>query len=473
MRARTSRSRRPRAGLVLCALFGAWGGACGGEAEPPQAHPFDGVNVLVTLFDAWAPGHVPAWGYERETMPFLGASAEEWVRCADVTAAAPYTLASVSSLFTGEPPDVHRVIHAGTALPDPLGTWAESFLAAGYTTHGISTNAHVHPRFGFDRGFERFEHVYPRVEEGEPHVVPDGMLREIEQFLDAEREAPFFAYWHFMPPHAPYAPPEPQRSSFAEHLADDRLGSIENLTPLTVPVREAGPQEQQSIVDLYDAGLLYVDAVIESLHADLEARGLLENTLWVLVSDHGEAFGQHGVFQHSRTLYQEMVQVPLYVRLPGGQRGGSVVEQALPLHGLYSSLHELFRLPGAPPSTPSFAGALLGQEEGSLGPIFSRTAGPGPLRSIRRGDLKLVHHTQNKRNELYDLARDPDERQDLAPRRAPAVQQLLADLERWKAAAEARAQRAQRVGLDPALAEALEAIGYGGEGEDAPSDEGD
>jgi len=463
-----------RATCVL--LIGALG-ACDGGADDGPAAPFAGKNVLVTLFDAWAPGHLQAWGYERSTMPFLEGSASEWVRCADVSAAAPYTLASVASLFTGEPPDVHRVIHAGTALPEGLATWAESFRAANYATHGISTNAHVNEAFGFDRGFEEFVSIKPRVEPGMQHVVPERMLSSIDAFMDEQRDQPFFAYWHFMPPHAPYAPPAEQRAVFAAHLEDDELGSIENLTPLTVPLREAAPAERQAIVDLYDAGLLYVDTVIEHMHAELSSRGLLEDTIWILLSDHGEAFGEHGVFQHSRTLYQEMVQVPLYVRLPGAARGGEVLRTPLALHGLYASLHELVGLPGAGPQSSSWAGLLLGEEAGPAEALVSRTAGPGPLRSIRRGGLKLVHSTQTKSFELYDLEADPGEQRDLAPRRRRAVEGLSEELSQWLAAAEARAQRARQVGVDPALQRALEAIGYGGEddgeGEDAPPGERD
>ncbi len=453
--------------LILAAL------ACG-PAPPPAPKSaaelrgaYAGTNVLVTLIDAAAAGHLASYGYERETTPFLDELAAESVRFADVTASAPYTLASVASLFTGEHSDVHRVLEAGDALPPGLPLLAERFARAGYATHAVSTNAHVHGRFGFDRGFETFVHVWPQLAAGAPHAVPPEALEALRAFLAASRAAPFFAYWHVMPPHAPYAPPPPHAEAFAAHVRDLSVGSIPHLTPLARGAYVPSADERRAIVDLYDSSLHYVDSVLRDVRGWLESEDLLDETIWIVTSDHGEAFGEHGVYQHAGTVYEEMVRVPLLIRLPGAHLGGTTIAAPAALVDLVPTLVELCDL-GAPAtlSGVSLVPALAGEQLTRRMPIVTRTAGPGPLTAIRLGDLKLIHGAQTGGLALYDLAADPHERRNLRASRQTDARELYEWLDLWWKRVRTRRDPANRVEVPREIEERLHELGYGGDDED-------
>lgn len=454
------------AGLLVAASAAP---ACGPAPSAPSTPGGElaGASVLVTLIDACAADHVSALGYERPTTPFLERLARESVVFADATSAAPYTLASVASLMTGEVVDRHGVTEPGDLLPADLALLAEAFRAAGYRTAAASTNMRVHARFGFDRGFDSFELVRPDVEKGGPHVVPPKVLAALARTLERGDGRPLFAYWHFMPPHAPYDPPEAQRRELAGGLPDARAGSIETLKPFTAGAARPSPELARAIVDLYDASVLYADSVLERVHGMLADSGRLDDTLWIVLSDHGEAFGQHGVWQHSGTVYEEMLRVPLLVRLPGGKGGGRVAAAPVSLADVFATLRELCALPApAPATSASFAALLLDPSAAAPErpvPLLARTAGPGPHRALRRGDLKLVHRAGEKRYELYDLAQDPEERRDLSRERPEVVEELAARLRDEVRAAERLRRRAERIELDEELRRELAGFGYVGD----------
>jgi len=444
-----------------------------------------GKHVLITLIDAAAIDHLSMYGYERDSTPFLAQLAEESLVFDDVTAPAPYTIASVASLMTGEAVDVHGVTEAGREVSAELPMLAERFAEAGYRTSGLSANAHIQRAFGFARGFESFDGYWPHIEV--EHRVPEAQARRARKVLEAAAEdpRPLFAYWHFLPPHAPYDPPALDRASFAGHLAGtplDEAGSLDNLMPLSYGARQPGEPEAQAIEDLYDASLRHVDAQLAEIAQALEDTGLADDTLWIVVSDHGEAFGQHGLWQHARTVYDEMVRVPLIIRLPKDLR------EHLPpgrrttpigLADLHPTLVELFGLGGGQPwSSASLVSALLADEEPGTEsldrpPVVTRTAGPAEHVAIREGDLKLIHRLTGfdeggKRKgegtwELYDLATDPGETQRLphsSPAHAGDFARMRKQLRLFREAARSRAKDAAEVEIDAATEAHLTDIGY-------------
>lgn len=471
MKSRTATERpapRPTraAALALGLSAAGWLSACAPQA--PTGAPAEGASVLVTLLDAGAPRRASAYGFDRPTTPFLETLASEGTRFDDASAAAPYTLASVASLFTGLSVDAHRVLQAGDTLPTDVPTLAESFEAGGYATFGLSSNAHIHRRFGFDRGFDPFEFHHARLDATPHHQVPDRLWSSLRAQLArvAAEERPFFGYVHLMPPHAPYDPPEAFRRRLAPEAEDALLGSMEHLTPLTLGLREAEAAEAERIARLYDAGFAYADAQLAELQGELLSRGLDDDLVWVVLSDHGEAFGEHGLFQHSGRVDEEMLRSLLLWRVPkaarrGPLRAGRAVDAPLSTAALGVTLLELVGLEALEPRTdrPRLASFLDRLDGGSGGPVVARTAGPGPTTSYRDGNWKLVHYGRSGRYELFDLDTDPGERRDLAERQADVVEQLQTALAEYR-----RVERpkggGRRVTLTPELREELEALGY-------------
>jgi len=462
--------------LLLCL-------ACGASSTEPKTAPLAGKNVLVILVDACATDHLGFMGYERNTTPYLGQLAEEGIVFEDVTSAAPYTIASVASLMTGEAVDLHGVTEAGDVVSDNLPMLAERFQEAGYQTAAFSANAHIQERFGFGRGFDEFHGYWPKLQE--THHVPEQQRKQAAAFLEraAKDPRPFFSYVHLLPPHAPYDPPMPARRRFAGYLANtdlDSAGALANLTPLSRAARVPGPAEDQAIRDLYDASLEHVDSVIHELTTKLDELELTDDTLIVILSDHGEAFGQHGLWQHARTVYQEMVRVPLVLKLPVGT---SLAPQAripepVALIDLNPTLIDLFALPGPRPfSATSLAGLLPGSRDTrptDRPPIVTRTAGPREHIAVREGHYKLTHQLAAPGSgapgiwQFFDLAEDPSENAPIAtadeaktPEQEAAYRRLRRALKALRADLKTRAQAANKVEVDQETESHLGDIGYG------------
>jgi arylsulfatase A-like enzyme len=239
----------------------------------------------------------------------------------------------VASLFTALVPYRHGIRYVNTLeLSDKLDTLAERMAEAGYFTGAISDNLLITPRNGFDQGFRTFlskpEHVAARKSAA---VTTDAMA-----WLEAHGECPFFLYLHFMDPHSDYRPPTPYRPRLPEDGPDIRRFVRQGRGGKTADLRQHNRNfrlsgaEQAHLLDLYDGEIAANDFQLGRLLAFLRQRGLADRTAVIFLADHGEEFDDHGKYSHATSLYEEMVHVPLIIRLPAGEPvAGPRVEHAL------------------------------------------------------------------------------------------------------------------------------------------------
>ena len=242
-----------------------------------------------------------------------------------------------------------------------------------------------------------------------------------------------------MDTHDPYLPPDPFRNKFSQvenpgGLINDRIGQGDP---------ELTPDQIQSEIDAYDGSIAYVDDAIGKLLAGLDELGQAENTLVIITSDHGEAFGDHGVFLHSHSLYREEIRVPLIMWQPGKLPAGTRVTQAVSNVSLPATLMDLVFSEGRLFSSPSLVKLIDTAEKGAPDeggdwpmPLSEMAQKPwAPQRApASSGDLKSLigtrwHYIEHEANgpELYDLVTDTAETNNLAGR--PEVQDVLAPLE--------------------------------------------
>ena len=284
------------------------GVSCGSPKPPP--------NVLLVSLDTVRADRLGAYGSKAGLTPALDALASESTVYARCIATAPWTVPSHASMFTGRFPFEHGAhsfeidtardnVHA---LSESHTTLAEVLNDGGYQTAGFVANAvYLHPRYGMAQGFARWD-LYR-----EPGV--DLNQRALQWLDDCEGERPFFLFVNYLDAHRPYNVAafdgEPEVPP-TEHpaLLLDRL--IE-----TVMVRGESPDELAAKVEAqYDRGVRHADRAVGELLAALRERGLLQNTLVVVTSDHGEYFGEHGLVEHSKDVYAEALEVPLIVKPP-------------------------------------------------------------------------------------------------------------------------------------------------------------
>lgn len=291
-------------------------------SPPPPARPAPARNVLVYLIDTLRADHLGCYGYHRPTSPHIDRFAAEATLFANAVAQSPWTRPSTASLFTGVWPRTHAANGRHDALPPEALTLAEILAARGYRTAGFVSNGNIARSLGFGQGFEKYR-LLPSRGNRAPHVNAEAF-----SWLDSlEGNSPFFLYLHTVEPHAIYDPPSPFRERFAPGV-EAWVGTRQVLKQLKKGEREATPALLKDLRALYDGEIAANDAAFGELVAGLQARGLWDDTVVVVLSDHGEEFHEHGGWEHGDKLFREVLEIPLILRLPGLGAGRTVARQA-------------------------------------------------------------------------------------------------------------------------------------------------
>ena len=326
-----------------------------GRSLPPVAS--GSPNVLLVVLDTVRADHVSAYGYSRATTPNLEQIARHGVLFEQAFSTSSWTLPAHASLLTGHEAHEHgaEIARYDGRFPTIEG----EFLRRGYRTGAFSANQFFFTRRnGFGVGFLHFqdifgsnldrfartyygrvlcERVVPRL--GYKNIVGRKSAAEVNQellgWVDQDRKRPFFAVLNYFDAHDPYRPPQPFRGRFSK-LPDP--GGILNELASRSTLKD--PRQVQGEMDAYDGAIAYMDDQLGSLFHALDERGLLQNTCILVLSDHGEYFGEHGLYAHPSGLYRMAIQVPLIFYWKG-------------------HLPEGLRLPGPPVSLRDVAATLM------------------------------------------------------------------------------------------------------------------
>jgi arylsulfatase A-like enzyme len=301
----------------------------------PKPAP-DSPNVVIIVVDTLRSDHLSTYGYSRLTTPTLTRLAHDGVLFENTFAPSSWTLPSHASLLTGRYPHEHRLESGGQVLDNKYPTLAEVLRDRGYRTGAFSGNNFWFCRhLGFGRGFAHFEDYFTSLADGLARTI---VGRDVERFIlhriglenvpgrrsaadintaalrwiDQDKSRPFFVFLNYFDVHDPYLPPQPYRSKFSK--IKNPGGIINSFVLRDYP--RLTPEELQSEIDAYDGGISYVDDQIAELILELNARGVMNHTLLVVTSDHGESFGEHGLLGHRDALYREVIEVPLIFYWP-------------------------------------------------------------------------------------------------------------------------------------------------------------
>ncbi len=468
--------RRPLAVLGALALAGL--PACSRDGDAPTRPP----NVLLISIDTLRADHVGAYGYGRDTSPNLDALAADGVRFEEAVAESSWTLPTHATMFTGLGQSVHGVGYGRSRLDGSVTTLAETLSAAGYRTKGVWTGPFLHSFFGLDQGFDEYlGFVGETCYDQEAFDVDDESSREeIKETHDASHrtitsadvtdealryfgevgevgDAPFFLFLHYFDVHADYIPAE------------------EFVAPFLADLPEATNEVEAKRNDLlarYDGEIRWTDHHVGRLLDGLAERGLADDTIVVVTSDHGEEFLEHGRYGHNATLYDEVLLVPLIVRPPdlADARRGAVVEATARHADLMPTILELADLEAPGPFTgSSLAAAIRGERTEPraavsrlrLGETYAWTA-------VRFHGKKLVRKELADGDDVavFDLETDPAERTPLAGDDAVTLLERFSEqleaIDAFEAGVRARLGLGEGgdVDLPPHLRRALEELGY-------------
>ncbi len=404
--------------------------------EPPKnrpdrsrsASPDTPPDIVVLVLDATRADHAGAsYGYARDTLGRLG----RWTRDAlvfdSVFAQAPYTSCSVPTMFTGVDFSSHGVIRNNDRLHDDEVTLAESLQAAGYLTIGFTATPNNSRHLGMAQGFDEFTQVWEGVDwltSIDPFFMAAKVATRIDQGLGND---PIFMMIHLVPPHSPYTPPEQFRVFSDPSYQGPADGSQSYLSSIRGRPEAVSEADLEALIALYDANLVYADTAADKILQALSAAGRFENAVLLVTADHGEAFFEHGEESHNSTVYDEMLQVPFMLRLPGGAKpSGLDVSRFASLEDLTPTL---LSLAGIAPGPRATGLDLLGDADREH--MLLRSADQQKITGFRLGRHKVIADRWGKIVELYDLSIDPGEKANLFIHR-PGTVSWLAD--EWRRA---------------------------------------
>jgi len=371
-------------------------------------------NVLLVIQDAARADASSCYGNPRRTTPALDRLARQGMQVVRATAQAPYTLSSTASLFTGLYPTTHQVLSLDDRLPARLPHLVESFQRESFVTACVSASPFTSAAYGMNRGFDYYIDNFKRSEffTG-PDVVRTASL--LHPYLAPREDGRdrFFFYVHFLEPHSPYEPPEPFRGQFTETPGPAGIdGSTKTLEALDLGRMEATAERVQQVEALYQGNLMFGDLQLARLLAGLRREGLLEKTLVIVTSDHGEAFNEHGRMLHNSTVHREMLQVPLVLNFPDRSVPHRRLHHQVETVDLNALLSDLFlgdpKQHGIPPEGTSFLPQLAGAppRPQRLGLALSAN---GEALGLTSGRFKLIQAADGLR--IYHRGTDPGEQQ--------------------------------------------------------------
>lgn len=409
------------------------------DAALPSASP-EAPNVLLITLDTVRAQSVSLCGYERRTTPELERWARRGVSFDRAIATASWTLPSHASMFTGRfPRDLfsnvpYLFVHMNASgMDDRYPTLAELLGRHGYRTSAFVANSIFCDRvYGLDRGFIHYDdykislqqvvksaHLSAALADALVKTRGDQLMlarksaadvnREFLRWLDNSGGRPFFSFLNYMDAHTPYDPPPP----FAGRFVTPGVRSA---------AREGEMRSAESLKDDYDCCIAALDHYIGLLFEELARRGVLDHTLVIVASDHGELIGDHELFNHGNTLYLQEIQVPLVIIEPGKVPAGVRVAASKPvsLRDLPATVCDLLGLAeGAP-----FPGVSLRRfwQGAPAEPVFSeldvKAAKPLRVRSVVDERFHYIEGRVEGSTEplrhLYDLQHDSAEEDDLA-----------------------------------------------------------
>lgn len=458
--------------LLALALQGGLWLAFRGPAEGTPKTP-----VIVLLVDALRADHLGSYGYGRDTSPAIDSLAADGVLFSQAIAPSTFTKTSIASLFTGRYPFQHGVYQGSsrenpeTFTSDLLSgdetTLAELLQSRGYLTTAWVQNSHLRDFMGFGQGFDAYYDQFGGIERIHRRVLP--------WLSGPGRRYGFFAYLHYIDLHDPYLPEPPYDRLFAtgdpDVYADVDLSQWgAYLAALRAGEISLTPEEMAELEGLYDGLIRHVDDQVARLLDRLRREGLYDKSLIILTSDHGDAFGEHGIISHSAAPYEELVHVPLIVKLPGQSAAGTVVARQVSLVDVLPTVAEVVgkelseRRPLAGCSLLALIpGAARAAAAGPRRPGCDRVVveiaedGAYPAIALRTEAWKYIHN-EKRDDELYDLRADPGETVNLITARPELAADFRAQVEQILEAR--KLLQVEQLQLDDRTIQELKALGY-------------
>ncbi len=429
-------------------------------------------DIIFIVIDILRADHLSTYGYPNKTSPKIDKIAEEGILFLNMFSQASWTKPSVATMLTSSFPSSHQVISHDKfkleILSEKIMTLPEVLQNNGYWTAGFVANPHLAPLYNFNQGFNEYQFLKPsplyRLAifkmlrfDLNIHFVSSFYRDAAElnhhafSWLNRQQRRPFFLYLHYMDPHSPYF----------VHPNHNLILNLRSLNDCDVSCSEEK-------IDLYDGEITYIDEHIGNLINILKKNRIYDNALIIITSDHGEEFQEHGGWSHGRTLYNEVIKIPLIVKLPLSKHAGMKSTNLVSTIDLAPFI--LKRAGVKVPSNMKGVSELIsGSEDFRKKKIISEhgpTTKEGvTIRSLTSYDWKMIETTEEinggmTKIELFNLYKDPFEKNDISSTNAEIVEEFLRELNNILKSAKEMSLTPETVSTDNAIREQLKSLGY-------------
>jgi choline-sulfatase len=374
-------------------------------------------NVIVYLVDTLRADRLAP--YNRKTRvqtPGLSRFVEGAAVLTNARSQENWTKPSVATLLSSLLPWEHDTYEDASVLPNSVQVLPELLQQQGYYTAGFIANGYVSDKFGFKRGWSTYRNY---IREGRRSVA-QAVASDVLDFLDQRpQNKPFFLYVHSIDTHVPYQPPRDYLELYDSSKSYEGPINFQKKSALLEEIKlgrlPVAPRDRERLLSLYDAAISYHDVYFNVIMNGLEQRGLDDDTMVIVTADHGEEFWDHGSVGHGHSLYDELLHVPLIMRVPGVTHAGDRVRSNVGLVDIAPTILEALGMD--PPETmtgqsflPELQGEVADAPRGTVAGFMDGS------RSMAVGRFKLVQHELTQQS-LYDTRADPEESRDVAAER--------------------------------------------------------
>lgn len=433
------------------------------------------TNVLLITIDSLRADFVGSVGEQKETpTPNLDKFAKESIIFKNAFSPGPYTTVAMPSFFTGKYPSRLNVIDfvdiPGVYIKDEE-TIASILLEEGYSTIGIHSNPFLSDIFNFHKGFEDFyddlflkglklpEKVkllinrIRRLVRTQPYLSAEGVNKKAIKKLKRTKK-PFFMWLHYMDPHGPYQ--SKKGFGYLNKIRGERLWRKASRNPGAITERE-----KNILVSDYKEEVEHLDKNLGEFFEWIEREGFLKDTIVVICSDHGDAFGEHGEFSHPHKLYDELIRVPLIVWHP--EYRGKVIEKEVSLVDVVPTILDILDINNEKRGFDGYSMVKLirGEESNFRGYIISESdLLPKYHGCIRTANWKLILNANDQKKMLYDLKEDETERQSCIKEYPEIAKDLEKKLLQHKEGSSAEIVKGDQKVMDEEIKQRLRDLGY-------------
>jgi len=443
-------------------------------------------NIIIITIDALRADHLSCYGYKKIRTQNIDRFAEDGTLFRHTYAPSCWTIPSMMSMLTGKYPTVHGCFDFSHAVSKDLVSIAEILKLQGYRTEAIISTAVLSSKYGFSRGFDRYleygdleriktfedtrfylflkrmsSHFLIRLE----RFIPDTTqwtTRHFKNFLNGNPREPFFLWVHYLDPHSPYRPPR-------EYIPD-AYESPEKSWEYVQKTKHGDKykrKDRRSMMNLYDGEILYVDDQLGEIFSLAKEKKIYDDALILVTADHGEAFYEHGIQGHSKTLYQEELRIPFILKLPRKYKASlpkSLIRIPFSLIYLPRIILDLIEVKGYEDFSHINILEIFKGEYHPEGYLFTELVRSVPyLKKIQEKDFALIYNYRTNQKELYHVWKDRREFTDISNQFPEKTEELSTELNRWKKEQEAEKERyaeGKAIGMDRETLKQLRALGY-------------